>query len=438
MSEENSPLYAESDELGVLGACLIGGLDSAAEAMPLYRSGAIFNAELLEIFQVVAALEGEGVAPDMLAVARKWPAIHPKKPVPALTLSRAVEACPSASNLEFHATGVREAFRRRRIREIGIKLSGDSTNPSKPVEEAISEMEAGLISCDHSQSNIKGSKAVMLELIDDLQERSKRNGDISGISTGYRKLDRMTDGLQPGEMFLVAARPSIGKTALATSMVCSICIGAKVPTLFVTCEMSEASIARRIMASVASVSMGTLKRGNLNPNEYQRVFSANSKIGAAPLYYCNAVSGMTSAQVGAEIRRAVRKHGVKVVFVDYLQKVLPTKRHEKRTYEVAEVSSKLKAIADSCGVSVVALAQLNRESEKEKGRTPRLSDLADSGQIERDADTVCLLTRNREESRGEAQLLVAKQRDGECGSVGLWYEGPFCRFDDNPELKEVP
>lgn len=430
--------FADSDELGVLGACLLGGTDTVTEALPLYRAGMFQVEAVRDVFEVIAALESEGAAADMLAIERKWPSVHGRKPSPALTLSSALAACPSAQNLEFHATGVREAFRRRHIRDVGNKLALAATMPTKGVDEAIAEMEADLVAADVAQSNLKTSKAVMHSLIDDLQERAKRAGAISGISTGYRKLDRLTDGFQPGELFLVAARPSIGKTALATSIIASACIGAKVPSLFVTCEMSEPSIARRILSTVGSVSMGQLKRGTLTDQEYKRVATATARIGNAPLYYVNGVSGITATQVATEVRRAVRKHGVKLIFVDYLQKVMPTKRHEKRTYEVAEVSQRMKAIADSCKVTVVCLAQLNRESENDKGRMPKLNDLADSGQIERDADTVCLLSRNREESRGSANLIVAKQRDGECGMVELWYEGPFCRFDDNADLKEVP
>ena len=158
--------------------------------------------------------------------------------------------------------------------------------------------------------------------------------------------------------------------------------------------------------------------------------AATAKIAGSPLHFAagSGISGI--ATITAVIRRAVRKWGVRLVLVDYLQKIHGSKAAEKRTYEIAEVSGKLKAVAADTRVAVVALAQLNRENEKTQPRPPRLTDLADSGQIERDADLVLLLDRVRNEPKGEAIIAIAKQRDGECGIVPLWYDGQFCRFSD--------
>lgn len=239
----------------------------------------------------------------------------------------------------------------------------------------------------------------------------------------------MTDGLQLGEMTLIAARPSIGKTAMATSIAAVACIERKVPTLLVTCEMSEKALMRRLVSTVASVPMQAIKTGQLNQNQMVKMTQAVSKISSSPLHFLDLSSNAKIGTITATVRRAARKHGVKLVILDYLQKVHASGKHEKRTYEVAEVSGALKACAVATQTAMLCLAQLNRESEKEKGRKPRLSDLADSGQIERDADTVCLLDRNRSEPKGQAQLIIGKQRDGECGVIELYYDGQFCRFE---------
>jgi replicative DNA helicase len=176
--------------------------------------------------------------------------------------------------------------------------------------------------------------------------------------------------------------------------------------------------------------MQNLKSGNLTEGDMRSMSTATGKISAAPLWFLDGSSSQSIASITANVRRAVRKHGVKLVIVDYIQKVKAADKAEKRTYEVAEVSGKLKDIAVQTGVAMLCLAQLNRENEKEKGRTPRLSDLADSGQLERDADCVMLLDRDRREAKGEASIIIAKQRDGECGIVKLHYNGEFCRFSD--------
>jgi replicative DNA helicase len=175
--------------------------------------------------------------------------------------------------------------------------------------------------------------------------------------------------------------------------------------------------------------MQAIKTGELSDIHMGRMSQAIKLISSKPLHFLDLSANAKIGTIIAAIRRASRKHGVRLVILDYLQKVRASGKHEKRTYEVAEVSGALKACAVATNTAMLCLAQLNRESEKEKGRKPRLSDLADSGQIERDADTVLLLDRERTEAKGEATLAIAKQRDGECGFVTMWYEGAYCRFE---------
>ena len=181
---------------------------------------------------------------------------------------------------------------------------------------------------------------------------------------------------------------------------------------------------------MGSINMHSLKSGDLNEGDMKSMSKAAGKLANSNLWFLDGSSSQSISSITANVRRAVRKHGIKLVIVDYLQKVKSADRAEKRTYEVAEVSGKLKDLAVQTGVAMLCLAQLNRENEREKGRHPKLTDLADSGQIERDADLVMLLSRDRSEPSGEAAIIIAKQRDGECGVVNLWYEGQYCRFTD--------
>jgi replicative DNA helicase len=240
----------------------------------------------------------------------------------------------------------------------------------------------------------------------------------------------MTDGFQFGELAIIAARPSIGKTAIAIAIARAAAIEHRVPTLFISLEMSDESIVRRMVSNVGSIPMQDIKTGDLDEGGMKAMASASAKVAGSPIYFVSGSGVSGIATITAVIRRAVRKWGVKLVLIDYLQKIHGSKAAEKKTYEIAEVSGRLKAIASDTKTAVVALAQLNRENEKDKGRVPRLTDLADSGQIERDADLVLLLNRERNQPNGEAIIAVAKQRDGECGLVPLWYEGQFCRFTD--------
>ncbi len=428
MSENTDAYFAEKDELGLLGACLLGSADAAAEAVAQVPVIMIANETVKESLLLVDLMLKENQSITLDGLGRAWKKIHGTKSMPIDLWSEAMEACPSAHNVSYHAQGVREAYTRRRLREAGQRLITDSGNPATPIDSAISTLESGIASDHDTMPSTNNSKSVVSGFLDALQDRFANKGKLSGISSGLSTLDRMTDGIQLGELFVIAARPSIGKTAIAVSITKAACLDLAVPTLFVTCEMSERALMRRLMSLVSNVPMQTIKTAELEEQHFKSLSSAGVRVARAPLHFLDVSGGSTVSAITAAVKRSVRRNKVKLVVVDYLQKIGASGKHEKRTYEVAEVSTKLKGCAVASNVAMVCLAQLNRESEKEKNRLPRLSDLADSGQIERDADTVCLLHRNRAEPRGEASLIVAKQRDGECGTVKLWYEGQYCRF----------
>ena len=422
------PYNAETDELGLLGCCLIGSVDTAIDAVAQITPAMVHSDLVRESLLLVGSLASEGKQASLDLMAKAWAKAHGKLPVPHDLWAKACDICPSEHNLPYHAQGVIEAHQRRKLRDSGQKLIRDSGNPSISFDVAVADLEAGIAADDHAMPATNTAKTVVRAFIDDTQTRVQRKGELSGITTGFPSLDSMTDGIQLGEMFIIAARPSIGKTAIAVSIAQSACVNFQVPTLFITCEMSEKALMRRLISSVSSVALRDLKTGELSDEQMRKVSAASSKVSKSPLHFLDVSQGASVATICAAVRRAVRRYQIKLVILDYLQKVKASERHEKRTYEVGDVSSKLKACASSTGAAMVTLAQLNRESEKDKGRAPRLADLADSGQIERDADTVCLLDRNRAESVGEAKLIVAKQRDGECGIVPLFYCGTYCRF----------
>lgn len=427
MSE--SAYFSSKDELGFIGACLIGNADTASDAVAQVNTSMLISEEAQTVLEVITSLSRENKSGDFDSVSRAWKRLKPNQKMPAVWIAQAMDTCPSSENLSFYIQGIKEAHQRRRLRDTAAKLTADTADPSLQIETILANLEAGIVIEDSAIPTSNTATEVARQFIEATEDRWKRNGELSGIPTGIPRLDSMTDGLQLGEMTLIAARPSIGKTAMATSIAAVACIERKVPTLLVTCEMSEKALMRRLVATVASVPMQAIKTGQLNQNQMVKMTQAVSKISSSPLHFLDLSSSAKIGTITATVRRAARKHGVKLVILDYLQKVHASGKHEKRTYEVAEVSGALKACAVATQTAMLCLAQLNRESEKEKGRKPRLSDLADSGQIERDADTVCLLDRNRSEPKGQAQLIIGKQRDGECGVIELYYDGQFCRFE---------
>jgi replicative DNA helicase len=425
----NDAFFAQDDEFGLIGACLTGSIDTCSDAFADVKSEWIETDSLRDTYETIRSLVAQNRTPTIQELGKEWKKLNGNQPIPFEDWNRAMEVCPSPANLPSYAKGIIEAAHRRQLRAAGDRLIRESAVTTLQPDQIVSNAEAGL-SIELSRETLSTSKQVGGSFIDQMQERFSRKGALSGVTTGFHWLDKMTDGLQCREMALIAARPSIGKTAIAIAIAEAAAVRAKVPTLFISLEMSKEAIFRRSVASIGSVSMQNLKSGNLTEGDMRSMSTATGKISAAPLWFLDGSSSQSIASITANVRRAVRKHGVKLVIVDYIQKVKAADKAEKRTYEVAEVSGKLKDIAVQTGVAMLCLAQLNRENEKEKGRTPRLSDLADSGQLERDADCVMLLDRDRREAKGEASIIIAKQRDGECGIVKLHYNGEFCRFSD--------
>lgn len=426
----NSPAFhAEEHEHAVLGACLDGGATAASEALATLPLDEIFNPVILESMQLVQSLMDTGGRVDTIALQKAWKQRYGNRPAPMDVWAKAPEFA-SSGLMSVYVSEIREAAHRRRIRDAGTRLASKSGDPSHSPAELISEFEESLTATAQADTAVH-ARDLCTEFINDAQERFKAKGKLSGIGTGLVDLDDMLDGFQSGELAVVAARPSIGKTAFGLTVAHHAAIQNQIPVLFVTCEMSPRALVRRLACLMADVSLKALRKGELTDPNFKAFNSALVGIKRSNLIFENCLDKPGIGTITARIWRHVRVHGVKLVIVDYLQKIKATEKQEKRTYEVAEVSGKLKSVAVNSGVAMLALAQLNRESENDKERLPRLTDLADSGQIERDADSVGLLHRSRTKDPHDATLIVAKQRDGETGVVKLHFHGPTCRFSNS-------
>lgn len=341
------------------------------------------------------------------------------------------------SNFEFYADKVSESYMLRRTMATCTEAAASVYENQESADAIISGIEAKLTAIRDLRGNdeiVSSGKATDL-LVRHLEARYELQGRRSGIETGLYQLDAITDGLQAGELSIIGARPSQGKTALATTIVQHACITNKVPTLFITLEMSIAALCRRMLSKYARFGMKDLKSGNFDESDFAKFTTFNAALKNSPLQFVDSIGGTTEAKICGAIKRAVKASGVKLVIIDYLQKIHASGKHEKRTYEVGAVSTALKACAVDTGAAIVALAQLSREPDKQKGRLPQISDLADSAQIERDADLIALLHRDRIENEGrDAKLIIAKQRDGELGTCELNFEGRYASFENRSPM----
>lgn len=289
------------------------------------------------------------------------------------------------------------------------------------------------------------------QVIDQFQALLAGEKGSQGISTGYEELDRMSNGLKPGEMFVIAARPSMGKTSLMMNIVEHVCIDQAKPSLVFSCEMSAFQIVQRLVFSRAKFALSNLSRGyKANKNDLMRVQRAATEVAAARMFIDD-TPGITINEVRAKARRKKRDDGLEFIAIDYLQLMRShTKQAENsREREIAEISAGIKSLAKELQVPIVILAQLNRGPENRTGKSvgvPRMSDLRESGSIEQDADMVGLLYRSayyaedqeeREAEAGKAELVLAKNRNGETGQIPLTFIADLMRFESGPPARDL-
>jgi len=442
-TEDRLPPHCEKMERAVLGCILEKAAESLAECHARFKSNseAFYDPRNRAVFRAALELNSNQRPVDLLTVHEHLKSSGRIDDVGGLPyLMELQNDVETILNIGYYADVVTENYMQRQILAACVEAGIQVYDTQKVAGNIISGVERKLQSIRELRADsvvIGGAQSGQL-LTSHLERRFNLQGAKSGVVTGLHDLDRITDGLQFGEQTIIGARPSQGKTALATTIIYKACLIDKQPTLVVTLEMSVETPLRRVLANYARIPIGRLRSGNLQEADFAKIATFNDLLGKSPIYFMDATSGTDISQICVTIKRLAKDSGLKLAIIDYLQKIKSTGSHEKRTYEVAQVSGALKSVAVASGVALLTLAQLNREPEQNKGRPPRLSDLADSGQIERDGDCIALLERNREQGQGhEARLHVAKQRDGEIGVVDLHFKGEYCVFE-NKSNSEIP
>lgn len=428
------PPHNSEAELAVIGCCLDGGLEITLQAVESIQPGAFYDLDNRKAFSVLEAMATANTPIDAVTFIDGWrKASNDPTAVPPPAILQSPSLIAHSLNIGRYSESVVECYRRRQIIIAAGKLVERAFEPHTPLSSIIAEFEALAREQESDDVPAHNAKECVGLLTDDLERRMNLTGR-SGLVTGFIDLDEITDGLQFGEQAIIAARPGVGKTALALNIFARVCLLDKIPALFISMEMDTQALMRRLLSAFEQVPLKTVKNGKLQQAGMAKYAHFSATFAASPAFIVQGIRGLDIDRIAGIVRRHVRKHSVRLVILDYLQKIKPVHRHEKRTYEIGEVSGVLKALAVETNAAFVTAAQLNRESEKEKGRVPRLSDLADSGQIERDADLVCLLDRGK--GQAEANLIVAKQRDGETGVVHLVFDGAYCQFKNG--TKEMP
>lgn len=435
-SEEGLPPHSPDAEMGLLGSILVdpdprdGVLDALESIGP--DGEAFYEIRNRVVFRELVRRTRENLPTDLILLqsALKDQGVLERAGGLAY-LSSLPDKTPSTLALATYVAEVREKYMQRRLIKTCLEgsVSAQDRNCDPEAVAARIEVELSNLDASHRSESMSTGLTLVDILMGDLERRHALEGRLSGIASPWFKLDEKTEGFQAGDQTIIGARPSMGKTAIGLQIAHHAAFVLKIPTIIFSLEMSKAALLRRLLAMHSHVDMNTIRKGSYSEATFKTLTGFASILRKAPLVIVDAVGGMNSDRLAAIYKRACRKYGIKVGVVDYLQKIKPSQRHEKRTYEISAVSGSLKALAVQTETTMVTMAQLNREPDKGDSRPPRLSDLADSSQIERDADTVLLLHRDKSDDSGKSALIIGKQRDGELGTISLTFNGRFCKFD---------
>ena len=389
--------------------------------------------------------------------------IEASRPADVVTVSESVEASedkdktggpaylgalaqntPSALNVRRYAELVRERAVQRRLAQVATGIAEEALNPGgKEVGQLLDEAESKIFQIaesgarrDQGLLEIKPVLAKEFERIDHLYHRENPS-DVTGVPTGYTKIDQMTSGLQSGDLVIIAARPSMGKTALALNIAEHVAVDNGLPVAIFSMEMSSTQLAMRMLGSIARVDQHKMRTGRLNDKEWGDLSDAMAKLHETPLFIDEG-GALTALEVRARARRLKRQYSkLGLIVIDYLQLMAASSQGENRATEISEISRSLKAMAKELDVPVVALSQLNRAVDQRPDRRPVMSDLRESGAIEQDADVIMFIYREvvykpdlPEDQRGLAEVIIGKQRNGPIGTIKLTFLGQHTRFEN--------
>ena len=361
------------------------------------------------------------------------------------------QSTPSAANIRRYAEIVRERSIIRQLAEIGTEIARNAYNPQgKSAEQLLDEAENQVFQIAESTTK---SKQGFLEMPDLLQQNIERidmlyqrdNPDeVTGIATGFTDLDRMTSGLQAGDLVIVAGRPSMGKTAFAINIAEHVAISGKRPVAVFSMEMGGTQLVMRMLSSVGRLDQSVLKNGSLKDEHWERLNEAVAKLTDAPIFI-DETAGLSALELRARARRLARRFNnqLGLIVIDYLQLMSGSGRNDNRASELGEISRSLKALAKELQVPVIALSQLSRTVEQRTDKRPMMSDLRESGAIEQDADLIMFMfrdeyyTKEQSQFKGLAECIIGKHRNGPTGRVFLTFMGQFTRFENAAYIPEA-
>jgi len=435
---ERTPPHDLLAEQSVLGGMLLSK-DATADVTGVLRGDDFYVPKHEVIYDAILTLYAQGEPTDAITVTDQLTKRGDlQRAGGAEYLHTLTSIVPTAANAAFYAEIVGEKALLRRLVDAGTRITQMGYAGEGEAIDLVNSAQAeiyGVTGADHAEDYVTLSEAVEAA-VHEIEKARETDGGLMGVPTGFAELDEKTNGFAAGQMIIVAARPAMGKSTLALDIARSAAVAAGQTTVFFSLEMGRAEIAMRLLAAEASIPMQTLRKGALDQRDFQKLAATQARINEAPLFIDDSPN-LTLVEIRAKCRRLKQRNNLKMVVIDYLQLLNSGKKVESRQQEVSEFSRALKLLAKELELPVVALSQLNRASEQRADKMPAISDLRESGSLEQDADMVILLHRelgtgHDNPRAGEADLILAKQRNGPTGSVTVAFQGHYSRFQDMP------
>jgi replicative DNA helicase len=435
LSDRTPPQDMEAEQC-VLGAMLMSK-DAIADVVETIRGADFYRPAHEQIYNAITDLYGRGEPADAVTVADEL-----SKRGELLRLGGApylhtlLASVPIAANAGWYAEIVREKAVLRRLVDASVRIGQMSYAGEGDVDDIVDRAQAEVYSVTDRRAaeDFKPLSELMQPTLDEMEAIESRGAGLSGVPTGFADLDDLTNGLHPGQLVIVAARPGIGKSTLALDLSRAASIKNGLTSVIFSLEMSQLEITMRLLSAEAGVPLSHIRGGRMSDQDWNRVSAKMGQVSEAPMFIDDSPN-LTMMEIRAKARRLKQRHDLRMIVIDYIQLMTSGKRVESRQVEVSEFSRQLKLLAKELDVPVVALSQLNRGPEQRNDKRPMLADLRESGSLEQDADLVILLNRpdlydKDSERAGEADFDVAKHRNGPTKVITVAFQGHYSRFVD--------
>ena len=436
------PPHSLEAEQSVLGGLLLDN-DAVDRVGDVIADADFYSEAHRHVYHTIVALAAEGKPADVVTVSESLASAQKLDYVGGLSyLGALVANVPTAANIRHYAQIVRDRSILRQLAATAGDIADAAYHPlGRSAKEVLDQAEAKVLHI--AEQGARGAQQVapigtlLASVVDRIETLYNRDdpSDVTGVPTGFSDLDRMTSGLQPGDLVVVAGRPSMGKTALALNMGEHVALAAGLPVVVFSMEMGASQLALRLIGSVGRLDQHKLRTGRLAAEDWEKLTTALGRLNEAPILI-DETPALNAIEVRSRARRLMKSYGkLGLVIVDYLQLMQATTTGENRATEISEISRSMKSLAKELKVPVMALSQLNRSLEQRPNKRPVMSDLRESGAIEQDADVILFIYRDEvynpeTQDKGVAEIIIGKQRNGPIGTVRLTFLGEYTRFEN--------